>query len=221
MSTDENNGGRADRLAPVIPLFGDDSRAVVQPVEASPSRRLSWHTTWSDDAADSAQSEAERSESDAEAEAALLKKLRARSLSVKESRSFLVGEGLTPEAVDAVVGGLLRHGYLDDVRLAEQLVYSGSVRKGQGRQAIARTLTQRGIPRELADAALSETEDDDAERALEFARHKASAFRGIDRETALRRLVGQLSRRGYPGQVAMTAARTALEEISAPRVRFE
>ena len=55
-------------------------------------------------------------------------------------------------------------------------------------------------------------EDDDEERALEFARTKAQSLLRVDDETALRRLTGQLARRGYGGGVAMNAARTAMRE---------
>src|SRR3546814_2860834 len=85
-------------------------------------------------------------------------------------------------------------------------------RKGQGRRAIAQTLTARGIPRDVADAVLAQLPDDDADRALEFARSKARQLERFDHETALRRLMSQLSRRGYPGSVAAAAARAALAE---------
>lgn len=213
MTTGDTDGGHDARLAPVIPLFGD-----VQGETA----RSPWHTTWAhDEPARGADGAVEPTEIQQKAEAALLKKLRGRSLSVRESRDFLLGEQASPAEADAVLDTLVRHGYLDDIRLAEQLVYSGTVKKGQGRQAIARALVQRGIPRDVVDAALSDAPDDDAERALDYARHKAGAFREVDRDTALRRLVGQLSRRGYSSHVAMTAARTALEEAARPTVRFE
>ena len=75
----------------------------------------------------------------------------------------------------------------------------------------------------MADAALAELPDDDAERALEFARSKAGSLRSLERDVALRRLAGQLARRGYGGSVALNAARTALDENTRPtgRVRFE
>jgi regulatory protein len=198
------------------------SAAVSAPTDVREARDSTWHTTWADDApVRGVDGESEPTDTQIAAEAALLKKLRVRSLSVREARDFLLGEQLSADQADAVLDALVRHGYLDDIRLAEQLVYSGSVKKGQGRQAIARTLAQRGIPRDIVDAALSDAPDDDHERALDYARHKAGAFRGVDRDTALRRLVGQLSRRGYPGQVAMAAARTALDEVARPAVRFE
>ncbi len=63
------------------------------------------------------------------------------------------------------------------------------------------------------------------ERALEYARSKAGGMRRYDEDTAVRRLVGQLSRRGYAGSIALTAARTAWRETQrgsgVGRVRFE
>lgn len=142
----------------------------------------------------------------------LVRKLRARSLSISESRMVLRGHHLDAGQIDDVIDEFTRLGYLDDATLAAQLVDSGANRKGQGRVALARALAQRGIPRDVVDAALGELPDDDAERALEFARSKARSLSRLDPDTALRRLMGQLARRGYGGSVAMTAAKTALAE---------
>ena len=159
----------------------------------------------------------------ATAERGLVKKLRGRQLSVSEAKTYLGQYDLEREAVDAIVDAFLERGYLDDARLAEQVVHAGIDRKGQGRQVIAQSLAKRGVPRDVADAALAELPDDDAERALEFARSKAGSLRGLERDVALRRLAGQLARRGYGGSMAFNAARTALEETTRPsgRVRFE
>jgi regulatory protein len=237
-----------DELAPVIPLFGGRSPGGDRPPASGPpehdvapsddapladgppdDEEATWRTEWDDDpdervtavvgtadhAADSTEAERQL------AEHALLKKLRTRSLSVREARTVVGERDLDPETVDAVIRGFLRHGYLDDAALAEQLVHSGLDRKGQGRHVVAQTLAKRGIPREIAHAALAELPDDDVERALDFARGKARSMSSLDRDTALRRLVGQLSRRGYPGSVAMTAARQALDECGAGSgVRF-
>ncbi len=62
------------------------------------------------------------------------------------------------------------------------------------------------------DASLIDLPDDEAERALEFARTRVRSVRGVAPEAALRRLVGQLSRRGYASAVALAAAREALAE---------
>nr|WP_081859942.1 MULTISPECIES: regulatory protein RecX [unclassified Microbacterium] len=146
------------------------------------------------------------------AEESLVRKLRTRSLSVSEARQALRGHGLDNAVIDDVIDDFCRRGYLDDAALAGVLVTSGVERKGQGRVALSRALAQRGIPRDVIDAALDELPDDDDERALEFARSKARSLGRLDNDTALRRLVGQLSRRGYNGSVAMKAAKQALRE---------
>ncbi|WP_438353295.1 regulatory protein RecX [Microbacterium sp. CJ88] len=168
---------------------------------------------------DQGQEEAERDPARVreQAEASLLRKLRSRSLSVVEARRVLADGHVDRADVDDVIDGFLHLGYLDDVALAEQLVHSGADRKGQGRQAIAQVLAKRGIPREVADAAIAELPDDDADRALEFAQTKARSLDRLDDEVAYRRLVGALSRRGYGGSVASTAARSALAERRAER----
>lgn len=147
------------------------------------------------------------------AEASLLRKLRTRQLSVSESRGVLIAAGMTGGAADELLDQFERLGYLDDVSLSQQLVRAAVERKGQGRQSISPLLTRRGIPREVVETVLSEMPDDDLERALEFARTKARSLGARDRETALRRLLGQLARRGYPSSVSMTAARQALDEL--------
>lgn len=153
---------------------------------------------------------------------ALVKRLRTRQLSVREARTMLGERGIDGSAVENVVADFEARGYLDDSRLAEQLVYAATSRKGQGRRAIAQTLSGRGIPREVVDAALDDLPDDEAERALEFARQKARSMGSLDREAAVRRLHGQLARRGFGGSMAMTAAKQALDEagVGASGVRF-
>lgn len=208
------NGGEDERLAPVTPLFGGASVAAA------------WHPVWTDEAEEALGSDASSTvdsatDAVADAERALLRRLRTRQLSISEARSFLVEKSLDRTAADALVEEFVRRGYLDDAMLAEQLIHSATDRKGQGRRAIAQTLSGRGIPRDVADAVLAELPDDDADRALEFARSKARQLERFDHETALRRLMGQLSRRGYPGSVAAAAARAALAEIgSGSGVRF-
>jgi len=202
--TNEYGGGASDHLAPVIPLFGGNvAPAAETPPEPSMEEQL------------------------AAASEALVRKLRTKQLSVHEARDVLRTNGIAGEDALTVLDDFERRGYLNDHTLAELLVASGSERKGQGRVAISRTLAQRGIPRSVADEALSVLEDDDAERALEYARTKSTSLARLDDETALRRLVGQLSRRGYGGHIAMTAARTALREAKGGNrgrgsgVRFE
>ncbi|MGO2931578.1 regulatory protein RecX [Microbacterium sp.] len=215
--TQMHGDGGEERLAPITPLFGDRVVRASElarepeggPVDRTPAPE---HPVVEPD--DGAQ----------RAEEALVRKLRARSLSVSEARQVLRRQELASTDIEDVIDRFCERGYLDDALLAEHLVLSGVERKGQGRVALSRALAQRGIPRDVIDTALGDLPDDDAERALEFARSKARSLSRLDFETALRRLMGQLARRGYGGAVAANAARTALTEPSpgglGPGVRF-
>ncbi|WP_448232206.1 regulatory protein RecX [Microbacterium lacticum] len=191
-------------------------------------RAAAWHPTWTAQVADLGGQDDEpegdsADESAAAGEAALLRKLRTRSLSVREARGVLREREVDEASSDEIVERFVGLGYLDDAKLAEQLVHTAVDRKGQGRRAVSQTLSQRGIPREVVDAVLAELPDDEFERALDFARQKARSMRDLDREVALRRLSGQLARRGYGGG-ALAAARQALDEASRPQprgVRFD
>lgn len=154
------------------------------------------------------------------AEAVLVRKLRSRSLSLSEARGVLRSiDEVDDVLVDEIIDHFVDLGYLDDATFAEQLAMSAVEKKGEGRRGVAETLRKRGIPREIAEAALAALPDDDAERALEFARTKVRGVEGAEFDTALRRLAGQLARRGYPSSIALTAARTALSEAGIGRSR--
>lgn len=212
--TNSRHPARSSRAAETSAVSRSSFPSGVAPLRALSSFLEPDHS--SDDASvDSADDESggdDGEEVRAAAVAVLVRKLSAKQLSVSEARDVLRAQGLTGSDAGDVLDDFEERGYLNDLALAEMLVTSGAERRGQGRVAIGRTLGQRGIPRHIADEALGVLEDDDAERALEFARSKAPSMARLDEDAALRRLVGQLSRRGYGGSVAMTAARTALRE---------
>lgn len=145
----------------------------------------------------------------------LLRALRRKPISVSEARRELGAAGYDDAVSDAAIDECLRLGYLDDARLAEQLTYIGAERKRQGRSAIARTLAERGIARSVSEEALDPLAADEGERAREFADKKARTMGSLPRDVALRRLVGQLSRRGF-GTVALDVARAALDDLASP-----
>jgi len=164
-------------------------------------------------------------ESIAEAAAAgLTRSLGRRGLSVAEARARLRADGLTDAEAADVLADFERRGWLDDAALAEQLVYAATTRKDMGTRAVRQLLVKRLVSRDVIDAVVSELPDDDAQRALDFARTKARALTRYDEATATRRLMGMLARRGFGGSSAGQAARTALAEArgdaGASGVRF-
>ena len=220
-------GGRADadQLAPVIPLFGSRSSAP-EPSRGEAVRsvpRQDESLGWSPPGAHIDDPSASESPDEIRdrAEALLLRRLRGRSLSLAEARTALgTVDGADESVIDDVVAKFVDLGYLDDEAFAEQLAMSAIERRGQGRRAVVQTLRKRGISREVADAAIAELPDDDAERALEFARGKARTVGGKDYDASLRRLAGQLARRGYSSSVSLEAARQALAEAGVRRAPF-
>ena len=245
-SSDDGSGRSSDGgLAPVIPLFGGSrsgERSVASeirpPRPAAPThRRTPQFTEIPDDdelpaVTPSARGRGQAGRSDGDdvdpqqrltaATDRLLRKLASRGLSVAEATDVLLSDGVSRDEAATVIADLEDRGWLSDEMLAEQLVHAALTRNKDGRRGIAQRLAKRGIAREVAEAALAEVPDDDAERALEFARTKARGMSSLDHDTALRRLTGQLARRGYPGSVAMSAARQALDEAGGARsgVRF-
>ncbi len=156
-----------------------------------------------------------------DAEELLTRRLRRSALSEREARTHLAQRAIDAAVIEATIERFTGRGWIDDAVLAEQLIHSATSRKGQGRRAIAQTLHARGIARDIAEAALADLPDDDDDRALEYARSKAHGLRSYDLETAMRRLMGQLARRGYSGSVASKAARAALtEQRSGGSVQF-
>lgn len=145
----------------------------------------------------------------------VLGRLRRSSLSVAEVRRVLSEHGLDEVEVEEWIERYSRLGYLDDARLAEQLVHTGAERRGRGSGAILSELGRRGVDPETARAALGEL-DPELERgnALAVAERRARQLRGLDRSVAERRLSAFLQRRGYSGEVIRDAVATALTSES-------
>lgn len=98
-------------------------------------------------------------------------------------------------------------GLVDDAAFADALVEEGRA-KGYAAKRIRLDLRKREFDQDVIDAALARHNDRDPEAvAFEVARVKAQSLRGVDSETAFRRLVGHLSRRGHNEWVARKVAR--------------
>jgi regulatory protein len=141
----------------------------------------------------------------------VVSRLRRSALSVTEVRSVLAEHGLDEHEIEQWIERYERFGYLDDTRLAEQVVHSHGVRRGRGSGAILNELSRRGIDSGIARAAIDGL-DPDAERenALAVAERRARQLTGLDRQTAERRLSAFLQRRGYPSDVVREAVTAAI-----------
>jgi regulatory protein len=138
-------------------------------------------------------------------------RLRRSALSVSEVRAVLVEHGLDDVEVEDWIERYERLGYLDDARLAEQLVHSHGERRGRGSGAILAELGRRGVDVAVAREAVGELDPEvELTNAIAVAERRARQLGGLDRAVAERRLSAFLARRGYPGDVVREAVATAL-----------
>jgi len=214
-SRDEVSSGPSSS-APAAPAPGPDGsrgrgRGHSRPRPVTNGARGAKTAGGADTGADDPAPEETGIERDERIDRLVVSRLRRSALSVAEVRSVLVEHGLDEIEVEEWLERYGRYGYLDDARLAEQLVHSHGVRRGRGSGAILHELSRRGIEQAVARAAVDDL-DPEAERenATAVAVRRARQLSGLDRATAERRLSAFLQRRGYAGEVVREAVTTAL-----------
>lgn len=131
--------------------------------------------------------------------------LNRRDRTVAELRAYLLARELAAEDVEAAVAELLEFGYVDDARYARLFAEDKRNLEDWGSDRIRRSLHERGIDRDLIDAALAEAdpENDELSRALALLRRRfpqPPADRR-DRDRAL----GVLVRKGFDSDLALDA----------------
>jgi regulatory protein len=102
-------------------------------------------------------------------------------------------------------------GLLDDRAFAKAWAEGRAKAKGMGERLLAKELRGKGVKPEIIREAVKGIGDEE-ERALSFARIKLERMKGLDKETAKRRLAGFLQRKGYAGEVVYDVVRKAFEE---------
>ncbi|MEJ3403420.1 regulatory protein RecX [Rathayibacter sp. YIM 133350] len=152
-----------------------------------------------------------------EAENRLTRALRARSLSAAEAIDVLYESDIDPADAQEIHDRFLSYGYLDDHRLAEQIVHTHHERKGLGRSAVETEMRRRRIAEATIAAVIDELEVDDEGSAQSLAADRIRRLSSLDDETAERRLIGFLMRKGYSMSVARAAVRTAFAEAGRSR----
>lgn len=134
--------------------------------------------------------------------ATAVRSLARRPRTVVELTQLLERREYDAEVVEATLERLRELGYLDEEAVAGAVVRDAA-RRNLGSLRVARTLARRGVPSEIAGAAVRESGEEDLERARRLvARRWAELGRDTRlREKALRFLVG----RGFPMGVARKA----------------
>lgn len=138
-----------------------------------------------------------------------------RARSSGELRHELIALGHDAVEVDEVVLECESRLYLDDLGLARVLTESLRARKRASRSQVRAKLRERRLPDGVIEEAVGELDDDEEHDLLrEAANERARKMGGLDRQTAERRLLGFLARRGWSGERAIRVAREALDRDS-------
>jgi regulatory protein len=163
----------------------------------------------------------------ARAEKVLMHRLHGRSLSTKEALDVLRGTELGRDDIEEIIARFIDLHYIDEQKLAEQVLHSHGERKGLGRTGVGAELRRRGVDPDVIAAALEELPDDETERAIEIAVKRIGQLERFDETTIKRRLSAFLQRKGYNSDICRVAIAAALESRgggapSSPRstVRF-
>lgn len=144
------------------------------------------------------------------AENLLLQRLRGRSLSAAEAKAALLSTNLDETELDEIIERFTALHYLDDEKLADQILHSHHERKGLGRNGVEAEMRRRKIPHNVILNKLEEIPDDEEERAVELAVKRVKQLERFDDQTIDRRLTGFLMRKGYSSSAVRVAVKAAL-----------
>jgi regulatory protein len=148
-----------------------------------------------------------------------LRLLTDRARTRQELAQALQRKGIPDEAAETVLSRFDEVGLIDDAAFAGQWVRSRHRSRGLSRRAIAVELRRKGIDDELAGEALAEVdpaaEEERAHDLVVKRLRSMSVATPEEQQSAARRLVGMLARKGYGAGVAYGVVRRALAERGA------
>lgn len=191
---------------PWVPQDGEPTKARVVSFESVPAEESSLARAESGPQAQAPASVDDVYES-------LIRKLGVADMSSHEVRVWLREKELDEAEAEEILAKVEHLGYVDDYRLAEMLMNRLTLRKGQGRSAIALELRKRHLSPNAIDEAMAGIDQGaELDRALALATQRAPSLQRFDKATAERRLQGFLARRGYPSDIIREAIRAAFIE---------
>ncbi|GHF06287.1 regulatory protein RecX [Amycolatopsis deserti] len=142
--------------------------------------------------------------------------LAVRARTKDELRQALRRKGFDDEIREQLLGKLDDAGLIDDAAFAEQWVRSRHAYQGLARTALVAELKRKGVDAEVAAQAAGEIDrESEEQRARELVRKRMRSMTTLDEQTATRRLLGTLARKGYPQGLAYTVVREELRKAGA------
>jgi regulatory protein len=150
----------------------------------------------------------------------LLDQLTGRARTRSELADKLASRGVPTDVATRLLDRFEEVGLVDDAAFAREWVEQRQSGRGLARRALAQELKRKGIEDDLAREVLDEIEpDDEVEVARALVQAKLRSMRGLDRDKAVRRLVGMLARKGHSSSVAYRVVKEELDldlELDSP-----
>lgn len=145
-----------------------------------------------------------------------LRQLTVRARTRVELARALARKQVPEDAAQAVLDRLQEVGLIDDEVFARDWLAAGG-RRQKSRRVLLGELAEKGVDRELIDAAAAELEAErDYDIATAFAARKARGLTGLEPAVQYRRLAGALARRGFPASVVAQVTKEALAGLGEP-----
>jgi regulatory protein len=142
-----------------------------------------------------------------------LRQLTVRARTRAELSRALARKHVPEEVAQTVLDRLEEVGLIDDAVFTRDWLAAGD-RRQKSRRALLAELVEKGVDREVIDAAVAELDGDrDYLVARGFAERKARSLIGLDPQVQYRRLAGALARRGFSASVVAQVAREVLTEL--------
>ncbi len=164
-----------------------------------------------DDGTAEAQGEAVR-DPEAAARDICLRALTGAAKTRRQLEELLARKDIPDDVAASVLDRYSEVGLIDDAAFARAWVNSRQAGRGLSRRALKSELRAKGVDGEDAEEALALVDDQDEwDAARRLVARRVPGLRRVDRETAHRRLVGMLARKGYGSGLAAIVVREALD----------
>ena len=146
-----------------------------------------------------------------------LKALDRRAYARAELGDYLARKGAAVDVIGRVLDRFEEVGLIEDGAFASQWVESRHRVRRLPRRALVAELRRKGLEEDVINRAVSVVDQEaEARAARDLAEAKAGSVAGLPPDTALRRLVGMLGRRGFNGELAWSTAKDVLAERDDP-----
>jgi regulatory protein len=141
----------------------------------------------------------------------LLNQLTGRARTRSELATKLSSRNVPDDVAARLLDRFEEVGLVDDAAFAREWVEQRQSGRGLARRALAMELRRKGVEDEVAREALDDIDpDDEVEAARMLVRAKLRSVRNLERDKAVRRLVGMLARKGHSSGVAYRVVKEEL-----------